>query len=1395
MPKRGEEEMAAKKIGAIIALDGEKEFRQNVTSCNKSLAAMKSEMGLVKAQCEGQENTLVALSKKHEVLTKILEEQKNKEEAVRVGLGHAKTSYEKIEEGLRTLNAEQQKHIQRTEELKSAYDNAVKELDEMKNSSEASKQEVKLQEEAVKSLSDELKKEETALRGVSEAISKGEKNYQTAGNRVKDWETKLNTAEAQVIKANSAVNKNAAYMREAEQATNQCATSIDEFGKEVKKAEEVTVDFGTVVKTNLSNTVVNAVKSAVSGAASSVTELENAQRQFQSSTGASTAEMKKYKSVMDEIHSNNFGNDIDDVARSMALVKQYTGELDSGKLRDMTKNGIAMRDVFDMDLSETIRGVDGLVKNMGVTSEEAFDLMAAGAQNGLNKSGELGDNIAEYSQLWGQAGFSAKEMFAIVDNGLQSGAYNLDKVNDFVKEFSISLADGRIEENMDSFSDGTKSLFYQWKAGKATTKDVFYSVINDLSKAENQQQALTLASNTWSALGEDNAMKVITSLDQVNHTFDNVKGTMEEINEVKYDTLEARFQQLGKKFQTKVAVPIVEEALPLMEEGLDLVIDHMDDFITVLGGVGAGVAVFKTGTKAIALYESVTKAAAVAQAAYTTTTEGATVAQTVFNTVCNTNPILLVVSALAVAGTAYAVFIKTSGEASNQVKELVEQNQRLCESANEVSDSAKELIASHKGNNAEMEAQAEYADSLADKIEKLAGKTGRSNEETEVMQEYIAELNQIVPDLNLAYDEQAESLNMTSEALEEYLDKSQKEIEMQAAREYAIELMKKKSELAIEEIKLENEAADIRGKNNEKEISNTTTLTALMTGLSSGNMDYYRSIKEVSEAQDENSEAIDNNKERQKNVQDEMEATRQYLETLGIDWKTVTDATNENTNAVGTNNDAMSSAAETNAASAQTITEAYVDMQGKVSEVLESQMNMFEEFNAGTEISSEQLLDNMQSQIEGVSNWADNMAVLAARGVDEGILNKLAEMGPQGSTYVQAFATMTDEQLQMANNMWSQSLDMKAGVNDSVQGMIEEYTIALNGGKERVAESMKSVGLEVSSGLGEGIRSGISNGTIAIDEVGQAVITSAKTKFDSHSPSKVFMGIGKDVTSGLTNGITGSQGQAVAVMESMSQQLVDTAQRVLNTADFARVGNNITAGIKSGIQSGSLYMMNAVNNMCQDARTRIQDGLRPSLFSPYGRSVSEGVANGITTGNRLVESSVNGLCDTVESEMDLDEYTLYWDGWNVSVGLANGISDGSSYVINAVANMCAAAVMTAEAYLDINSPSKVFEKIGGYTAEGFEVGYEDKMKEVNETIRRSMEIPATKQYTFDGKMGTHGESKTADAIGILQEYLPYLAILAQKDLTLYPSKRKFETEIARAADRGLETIRKRAERR
>ena len=199
-----------KKIGAYITLDGEKEFRSAVSSCNKNLATMKSEMKLVEAQTAGSANTLDTLKRKHEVLSDTLEEQIKKEEAVRTGLKHAEQQYEKVGKELTEYK----------EQLQKAKDA----LSEMENTSDASKKELEKQRESVELL--------------SRAVEKGEATYQRAGNRVQDWKKQLNNAEAQTIRSTKALNENATYMKEAESATDSCAKSIDNFGNKTDDTAE-----------------------------------------------------------------------------------------------------------------------------------------------------------------------------------------------------------------------------------------------------------------------------------------------------------------------------------------------------------------------------------------------------------------------------------------------------------------------------------------------------------------------------------------------------------------------------------------------------------------------------------------------------------------------------------------------------------------------------------------------------------------------------------------------------------------------------------------------------------------------------------------------------------------------------------------------------------------------------------------------------------------------------------------------------------------------------------------------------------------------------------------------------------------------------------------------------
>ncbi|MEY8515015.1 phage tail tape measure protein [Lactococcus taiwanensis] len=271
---------------------------------------------------------------------------------------------------------------------------------------------------------------------------------------------------------------------------------------------------------------------------------------------------------------------MEDAADVVASLNSQLGDMPSGDMARISRYATILRDQFDMDLNESLRGINSLMTNFGLSADEAFDYMMKGAQRGLDKTDELGDNLAEYGQIWSQAGFDVKNMFGILENGLKSGAYNLDKVNDFVKEFTISLNDGRIQENLNHFSEDTKKIFDQFQKGKATASDVFKSVISDLKNTENQQEKLSVASTVWSAVGEDNAMKVIESLGEVNDAYKEVSGTAQK-------TAEETEKSFGLRLKNNIR-KVEASLIPVGNKILDITEKYMPSFGEVSGKVFGG---------------------------------------------------------------------------------------------------------------------------------------------------------------------------------------------------------------------------------------------------------------------------------------------------------------------------------------------------------------------------------------------------------------------------------------------------------------------------------------------------------------------------------------------------------------------------------------------------------------------------------------------------------------------------------------------------------------------------------------------------------------------------------------------------------------------------------------
>lgn len=315
---------------------------------------------------------------------------------------------------------------------------------------------------------------------------------------------------------------------------------------------------------------VTAVAGAIGGMALAIktgvnqaTELDDAMAKFQAQTGASSNEMSKFKNIARDVWSNNFGEDISDVADMMARVKQQMQGISDVDLKNVTEDLLTLRDTFGMDENETLRGAQQLMKQFGITSQEAFDLMATGAQNGLNKTDELGDNISEYSGKFKQAGYSADEYFQLMQNGLDGGAYNLDKVNDAINEVTTRLVDGNIEGALDSFDTKTQDVFKAWQEGRKTQKDVVNAIVEDISRTTNQQEKLNKTATAFGTMGEDFNAGFIESLTTVGNKYKDVQGAMDKVKDIANGGLKNALSGLGRTFLNSFT-PIGELITPIL---------------------------------------------------------------------------------------------------------------------------------------------------------------------------------------------------------------------------------------------------------------------------------------------------------------------------------------------------------------------------------------------------------------------------------------------------------------------------------------------------------------------------------------------------------------------------------------------------------------------------------------------------------------------------------------------------------------------------------------------------------------------------------------------------------------------------------------------------------------
>ena len=466
------------------------------------------------------------------------------------------------------------------------------------------------------------------------------------------------------------------------------------------------------------------VGEALKEGVNSVMDYNSALASIQAQTGASAGEMRNLKAAMDAVYSGGYGEGLDDVASTMAQIAQSTHETDPGKLQQLAEGAITLRDTFGFDTAESLRAVNMLMEQFGVSAEQAYSLVVQGAQKGLNKNGDMMDVINEYAVHYRQMGYSADEFFASLENGTAAGTFSVDKLGDAMKEFGIRTKDTATttaEAYMLLGLDADK-LRAQFAAGGQSARDATQLVLSSLMAMGDQVTQNQIGVDLFGTMWEDLGIDGVKALTNVSGSLDITRDSMGELKKIKYSDVKTEWKALGRSVQVDLVNPLGQKALPIAKKFVTWTKDNLNTLIPIAKTVGVVFATMFVVSKVSAFISSV-KGLVSAYRALRTAVQAA-------NTTMLSNPYTAIAMAIA------AVVAATVSLISYQ-KQQREAHDALIESYRDVGRAAEESrqkqITAAKITNEEYD----YYDDLWTELQTLVDANGKVIEGNEQRVEFI----------------------------------------------------------------------------------------------------------------------------------------------------------------------------------------------------------------------------------------------------------------------------------------------------------------------------------------------------------------------------------------------------------------------------------------------------------------------------------------------------------------------------------------------------------------------------------------------------------------------------------------------------------------------------------
>lgn len=355
-------------------------------------------------------------------------------------------------------------------------------------------------------------------------------------------------------------------------------SNFKKMGKTVLSAGKALGGISAVGATVAGAFAVNLVKSG--------TEYIRTMNDVSAQTGMVGDELKQFGDTTREIWKSGGGENLQEVADALVNIKQASG-LAGDELKTAAENALLVKDTFGYEVEESTKAATALMKNFGITADEAYGLIAVGSQNGANKNGDLLDTLNEYSVHYKTLGLDADQFMTSLISGAEAGSFSIDKVGDAVKEFAIRSKDGS-DTTLDAFKQigvDAKTMTAAFAMGGDAANAAFFQTVDALNAMEDPFERNAAGVALFGTAFEDLESGVLDTLGSMDSASIDAVDALKQMEQVKYNDIGYSITQIGRGMQDAL-IPSAEKVGQAIYEIMPDIMASFEDLAPVIAELG-----------------------------------------------------------------------------------------------------------------------------------------------------------------------------------------------------------------------------------------------------------------------------------------------------------------------------------------------------------------------------------------------------------------------------------------------------------------------------------------------------------------------------------------------------------------------------------------------------------------------------------------------------------------------------------------------------------------------------------------------------------------------------------------------------------------------------------------